>query len=476
MRLSPKTRLDELLKAYPFLVEFLPRFNPKFEKLRSPFLRRTLGRVASLGQVASLGDVPVDRLLAAITAEIQRVTGEAPPAAGGGEAEPLAARDARLEVLKDIIRDLHGGESLDVLKKRFAEVIRDVDPGEIAVMEQRLMDEGMPETEVKRLCDVHVKVFEESLAADAPLTFAAGHPLETLAAENRALERLIAAARPVLTSPACDPDQARPLLDELRDVEKHYLKKENQLFPLLEAKGVSGPSKVMWAIHDDIRKDLRALRQALASGRMAEVTQIGERVLQAMSDMIYKEEKILFPMSLEALDANDWARVKEGEAEVGYAWVKPAAAGAARGPQPAEAGKAGPGISLRTGALTPEMIDLVLTALPVDISVVDQTDTVVYYSANPERIFPRSPGVIGRTVQNCHPSKSLDVVNRILRAFRDGSRDVAEFWIESDGRFIHIRYFALRDDQRRYRGCLEVGQDVTGIRRLTGEKRLLDWK
>jgi DUF438 domain-containing protein len=122
------------------------------------------------------------------------------------------------------------------------------------------------------------------------------------------------------------------------------------------------------------------------------------------------------------------------------------------------------------------MIDRVMTALPVDISVVDETDTVVYYSANPERIFPRSPGVIGRTVQNCHPSKSLEVVNRILRAFRDGSRDVAEFWIESHGRFIHIRYFALRDDQRRYRGCLEVSQDVTGIRRLTGEKRLLDWK
>jgi DUF438 domain-containing protein len=323
---------------------------------------------------------------------------------------------------------------------------------------------------------VHVKVFEESLAAEAPVAVEAGHPLEMLAAENRALEKLISAARPLLASAACDPAQAGPLLDELQEVEKHYLKKENQLFPLLETKGVSGPSKVMWAIHDDIRRDLKALRQALASGRTADVTEIGGRVLQAMSDMIYKEEKILFPMSLEALDANDWARVKEGEAEVGYAWVKPAAPGAGGGPQPADAGKGGVGIPLRTGALTPEMIDRVMTALPVDISVVDETDTVVYYSANPERIFPRSPGVIGRTVQNCHPSKSLEVVNRILRAFRDGSRDVAEFWIESHGRFIHIRYFALRDDQRRYRGCLEVSQDVTGIRRLTGEKRLLDWK
>ena len=481
MNLTPKTRLDELLKAYPFLVEFLPRFNPKFEKLRSPFLRKTLGRVASLGQVASLGDIPVDRLLTAVAAEVQRVTGEALPLAGGGEAEPVAARDARLEVLKDIIRDLHLGESLDVLKKRFADLIRDVSPGEIAAMEQQLIDEGMPETEVKRLCDVHVKVFEESLAAEAPLDVEAGHPLQTLAAENRELEKLITAARPLLGSPACDPARIGPLLDELQEVEKHYLKKENQLFPLLETKGVSGPSKVMWAIHDDVRRDLKSLRQALASGRAAEVAEVGERVLRAMSDMIYKEEKILFPMSLEALDAADWARVKKGEEEVGYAWVKPAAApspaasGAEGGPA-AKAEKTDLRIPLQTGAMTPEMIDLVLTSLPVDISVVDDTDTVIYYSAAPERIFPRSPGVIGRKVQNCHPSKSLDVVSRILEAFKAGTRDVAEFWIETHGQFVHIRYFALRDGRGRYRGCLEVSQDVTAIRRLKGEKRLLDWQ
>ncbi|MDH4198703.1 MAG: DUF438 domain-containing protein, partial [Candidatus Aminicenantes bacterium] len=149
MRLTGKTRLEEALKAYPFLLESLPAFNPKFEKLRHPLLRKTLGRVASLGQVAALGDVPVAKLLAAIAAEVKRVTGETLPVDGGGGAEPLAARDARLEVLKDIIRDLHRGESLDVLKKRFAELVRDVAPGEIAEMEQRLIEEGMPETEVK---------------------------------------------------------------------------------------------------------------------------------------------------------------------------------------------------------------------------------------------------------------------------------------------------------------------------------------
>jgi len=116
-----------------------------------------------------------------------------------------------------------------------------------------------------------------------------------------------------------------------------------------------------------------------------------------------------------------------------------------------------------------------LTRLPVDISFVDDRDTVRYYSANKDRVFPRSPGIIGRTVQNCHPPASVEVVNKILAAFKSGARDEAEFWIETGGKFIHIRYFAVRDAAGRYRGCLEVSQDVTRIRDLQGEKRLLDW-
>ncbi len=481
VKLTSKTRLDALLKAYPFLLDFLPSFDSKFDKLRQPLLRKTLGRVASLGQVAAMGDVPLPQLLAAVAAEVKRVTGEALPVEGGGDSEPLAGRDARLEVLKDIIRDLHRGESLDVLKKRFAALVRDVAPGEIADMEERLIAEGLPESEVKRLCDVHVQVFEEALESQPPLAVEAGHPLQTLAAENRELEKLIVAARASLASPAGDPAELTRVLDRLAEVEKHYLKKENQLFPLLEARGISGPSKVMWAIHDDIRRDLKSLRQALASGQTATAAEVGERLLRAMSEMVNKEEKILFPMSLETLDESDWARVKKGEEEVGYAWVKPAAewrpAASTEGGRAAASkeGKMGVRIPLQTGTLTQEEIDLVLTHLPLDISVVDETDTVVYYSATPDRIFPRSPGVIGRKVQNCHPSKSVDVVNEILQAFKAGTRDVAEFWIETGGRFVQIRYYALRDGQKRYRGCLEVSQDVTDIRRLSGQKRLLDW-
>lgn len=121
-------------------------------------------------------------------------------------------------------------------------------------------------------------------------------------------------------------------------------------------------------------------------------------------------------------------------------------------------------------------INLVFTHLPVDISLVDENDRVVYYSDCPDRIFPRSPAVIGRAVQNCHPADSVATVNRILDAFRNGEQKRAEFWITFGGRFILIQYFAVFDGKGSYRGCLEVSQDVTKIRQLEGEKRLLDWQ
>lgn len=400
----------------------------------------------------------------------------------------IDAKTTKKEGLKNIIRDLHRGGDVEELRKRFAELVRDVSGGEIAAMEQELIAEGLPEEEIKKLCDVHVRVFKDSLEEQPASAYVPGHPLHTLAAENRELEKIVARTRDLLArsreeagEKAGPADRAKlaSLIDTLAEVEKHYLKKENQLFPRLEEKGKSGPSKVMWAIHDDIRAHLKDFRRALDLGDRALVAKTGTWVLQEISDMIYKEEKILFPMSLEVLDEDDWARVKKGEEEVGYAWITPgrgwAHAVPPEGREAASITPAGNRLALDTGALSAEQVNLLLTSLPVDISFVDENDTVVYYSATPERIFPRTPGVIGRKVQNCHPPKSLDTVTQILSSFRDGSRDTAEFWIELSGKFIHIRYFALRDGGGKYRGSLEVSQDVTGIRALRGEKRLLDW-
>lgn len=400
----------------------------------------------------------------------------------------LTSKEARLEVLKDIIRQLHEGGDREEQKKRFAELIQNVSPTEIAEMEQQLIEEGMPEEEVKRLCDVHVQVFKESLEGQPLPSSVPGHPLHTLMEENRALEKILEGWNKLLgqveTAGEAGLNQLKEVLISqlatLAEVGKHYLKKENQLFPLLESKGVSGPTKVMWAIHDDIRARLRDFRRLVDSGRAAELAALGRSLSGMISGMIYKEEKILFPMSLETLSDEDWARVKKGEEEVGYAWVEPGKEWqpavpveeltplrAYQRPQAA--------VELDTGSLTPEVINLVLKSLPVDVTFIDENDTVRYYSASAQRIFPRSPAVIGRQVQNCHPPASVHVVNRILNAFKEGRRDVAEFWIEMKGRFIQIRYFAVRDDKGVYKGCLEISQDVTEIRKLEGEKRLLDW-
>jgi uncharacterized protein len=491
MIIDARTKLDDLLKKYPFLLDYLAGLSPRFARLRNPIMRKTIGRVATLHQVAGFGDLPLAELLLKIRGEVKRVTQEDVEVDSEGVTPaPFEAKEARQEVLKDIIRELHEGGDPEKQKKRFADLIQDISPAEIAEMEQRLIEEGMPEEEVKRLCDVHVQVFKESLEEKPLLSATPGHPLHTLTEENRALERILSEFRGLLDRAAPADGSAdwvklqgeiKSALEELAQVEKHYLKKENQLFPLLESKGVSGPSKVMWAIHDDIRMMLRELRGYLVDGKAAELVKMGRRLAEVMADMIYKEEKILFPMCLETLEERDWARVRKGEEEIGYAWVipgaewKPAAASEDWPPAPAYHRPAAE-IALDTGALTPGQINLLLKNLPVDVTYVDETDTVRYFSAGAERIFPRSPGIIGRKVQNCHPPASVHLVNRILEAFRKGERQAAEFWIQSQGRFIFIRYFAVRDDGGQYIGCLEVSQDITSIRHLQGEQRLLDWK
>ncbi len=525
MELNEKTSLYALLKEYPFLLDFLVRLSPEFKKLKNPVLRTTIARLATLQQVAEEGKIPLPELMARIEREIKEKTGQARAETGAAaEAEPFDR--SRTETLKRIIRELHRGGQVEELKKQFADLIKDVGPDEIARLEQQVIDEGIPEEEVKRLCDLHVKIFEEALKDQKSPEVPPGHPVHTLMAENRALEKLMAEIRLLLeripretaeAEVASNLEELAQLLSGLAEIEKHYLKKENQLFPLLEARGVTGPTKVMWAIHDDIRKELKDLRRQL--GQKIQTAEQASRlavrtgqVLQMIQDMVYKEEKILFPMSLETLREEDWVRVKRGEEEIGYAWVQPGTdwkpaveaagempdggsyggyerpdgagqGGSEVGPAVAEASMTGNQprrvrtlLDLRTGRLSAELVDLMLTHLPVDISLVDENDTVIYYSDTPDRIFARSPGIIGRRVQNCHPPKSVHIVNRILEAFKKGEKDVAEFWIEMQGRFIHIRYFAVRDDDGRYRGCLEVSQDVTAIRALQGQKRLLDWE
>ncbi|HJV66971.1 MAG TPA: DUF438 domain-containing protein [Geomonas sp.] len=484
MEISGKTKLHELFQQYPFLLEFLVNRSPKFKMLNSAVMRNTVGKVAPLAHVAERGGIPVDQLISEIVAAVKARTGEELTVAPGEKQAAegaLTEAQARQEALKGIIRDLHDGADMASLKRRFHELIKDIEPTEIARMEQQLIAEGMPESEIKRLCDVHVQLFKDSLEKQEAPKVPAGHPLHTYMLENRAAEAIAGEITDILAQiDAATGEASRSqlqqdlvtLVSSLVEINYHYLRKENQLFPVLEQHDISGPTEVMWAIHDDIRQALKQMRAQLAGGTVP-----GEALkdlLQSVSDMIYKEEQILFPMALEILDEGDWRKVRQGEEEIGYAWVAPEAEWG-KEPAAAAAPYSGGEINLDTGRLTPEVLNLMLTHLPVDISFVNERDEVAYYSQGKERIFPRSPGVIGRKVQNCHPQKSLDMVQKILDEFRAGKKDTAEFWIQMGGRFIHIRYFAVRDAAGNYKGCLEVSQDATEIRALEGERRLLDW-
>jgi DUF438 domain-containing protein len=485
MKLTPKTKIAALLNEYPYLVDFLADYNPKFAGLKNPVLRATLGRMASLAKVAVMGEVPLGGLLEAIAAKISEQGGEVEIDLG----DALATVEDRREVLKGIIRDLHAGTPMAELKGRFAELIEDVSPSEIAAMEQQLIDEGMPQEEIKRLCDVHVEVFRESLDQQSVAELPPGHPVRTFMDENEALGQ-VAADLETAVAGLCEP--AKPgrlelarepfagLLDQLATIDLHYLRKENQLFPYLEQAGISGPPQVMWGIHDDVRAGLKQVRALLDGGEAQQFADETRALLSTINDMIYKENNILFPMSLSVLSEADWVRIRDGEAEIGFALVEPGSdwvpSGAGHGGDAAlQQASITESLPMDTGLLSLERINLLLTHLPVEISYTDEHDVVRYYSATPERVFPRSPGVIGRKVENCHPPKSVHMVKQILDSFRAGERDVAEFWIDFQGRKIHIRYFAIRDAAGEFKGTMEVIQDVTDIMSLEGERRLLEW-
>ncbi|HNU67899.1 MAG TPA: DUF438 domain-containing protein [Myxococcota bacterium] len=481
MKFSADTKINDLLNAYPFLEDFLASYESKFEMLRNKMTRATIGRIATVRTAAGIANIDLDALVAAIAAEIARHTGAFPEI--GESTAPAQTRESRLAALKEVISDLHAGGDLEAARQKFAAAVEDVEATEIAAMEEELIRGGLPVSEVQRLCDVHVGAFREALDGHAELQAPPGHPVDTYMAANKVIStlanRLGEIARQVSGSgnAAAALSSAIGILDGLAGLENHYQRKENQLFPLLERYKVMGPSQVMWGVHDQIRAAMKKVRAAAVAGDAATFAADAPALARDIVEMIYKEEKILFPMAMQTFTDDEWAEVRHGEDELGYVLATPAA------PFPAKRHVAAPAqvrlsglAGLMTGDIDMEQLNLILCNLPVDVSFVDEADTVRFYSEGPDRIFPRSPAVIGRKVQFCHPPKSLNVVQDILDSFRAGRQSVAEFWLQLGPRFIHIRYFALRDKAGTYRGCLEVSQDVTGIRALQGERRLLEWK
>ncbi len=390
----------------------------------------------------------------------------------------------RKALVKQILSQINTGTPVEEVKAKYGSLVSQISSTELSEVEQELIREGTPISEIQNLCDVHVAVFRDLLDGNADPQSQPGHPIHTFLTENRRLEQHLDEIQASLNLPEDWKTISARIFEQLQTLmtyDRHYLRKENLLFPYLEQRGFTGPSKVMWGKHDEIRAQLKALARLLAFGNASQtkVTTRLSEVSQAMREMIYKEEKILFPASLEYLNHSQWAAIRAHEDEIGYFILEaPTLLSvpevAAFAPQQVEMASPTSTVQLDTGFLTAEQINLMLVNLPVDVTYVDENDEVRYYSQTRERIFTRTAAIIGRKVQNCHPPQSVHRVQKILDDFRAGTRSNAEFWIQMGGRFIHIRYFALRDTAGTYKGTLEVSQDATEIRQLEGERRLLD--
>jgi hypothetical protein len=308
-----------------------------------------------------------------------------------------------------------------------------------------------------------------------------GHPVKVYLEENILIRQIF--DKLFETSIESDYELFFSLFNQLCLVEKHYARKENQLFPYLEKHGWTSPSQNMWAFHDDIRAEIKQIRKDIEANNLSKIEQQIRRLYQGMIHLIQAEEQRLLPNAMQMLSEDEWKEFKHGDAEIGWMLDTPPA------PYPTEE-YVHPSIDkqprklsfdiegtvrLNEGYLTAGQLNLLFQYLPIDITYVDENDKVIFYNRGEERVFPRSAGIIGREVKFCHPPKSVDMVLKILEEFKKGTKDIAEFWLNFRGRMVHIRYFALRDSNNNYKGVLEMSQDITDVQKIQGEKRLLEW-
>ncbi len=405
--------------------------------------------------------------------------------------EIIDNRSHRVRNLKAIIKHLHAGAPPEQVRSQLAEIVRQTDYSEIVAMEHELLAEGVPVEEIQSMCDLHSQVTRDVLVQLPAKPVPPGHPADTFRRENAALQAVVDRMRVAIAEIESLPDDAQPngalmawhqASNELMDIDKHYQRKEHTFFSKLEKHDIQGPPKVMWAKDDEVRRLLKdlglALQQEASAGEWKLVgATVAAAAMRAVEEMIYKEDRILLPMCLDVFTEEDWAEIWTASPRYGWCLVDPRS-----GYQPSAAVlkeglklPSAEAIALPTGTLSLEQLTALFSTLPVDLTYVDADDRVAFFSEGPKRVFARSRAVIGRKVQHCHPPRSVSIVDRILGDFRAGRENVAEFWIQFQGRFVHIRYFAVRDAQSKYLGTLEVTQDVGAIRALEGERRLLEY-
>jgi len=271
------------------------------------------------------------------------------------------------------------------------------------------------------------------------------------------------------------------IFDMVFDIENHMVREENALFPFLEKHDVVQPPQILWNEHDSLRARFKELKGYLEKSKNNNLTQeevnnlpnLLKYIVDLKTSHIYKENKILFPTALDKLEENEWNKVSEGMIEIGFTkFTDKALIPEVNKESSEKQATEDRYIYLDSGKFTLDELNAFFETLPIEVTFINKDNIVQFFNRGEKRIFVRTKSVLGRSVQNCHPPKSVHIVNKILEDFKSGKKDSAEFWINSQGRLIYIRYFAVRDTYGNYLGTLEVTQDVTDIKKLEGEKRI----
>lgn len=379
--------------------------------------------------------------------------------------------------------------SFDEAKKRLNDHYDVVTSKEFALCEQYLVAHNIPDELVVEKMEPLVALFDGLLQRDG-YDLEDGHPIKTYLNEVVALRDVLKQMRTLLSGKFIK-NQWLEQYEKLSEINTHFARKQNQLYPVLETKGFDRPSKVMWTLENEIRGIIKEAFGYLRNDQDEAFVSLQNEVIDMVEDMMVKEEEILYPTALDLISDEAFVSMRISDDEIGYCLIdtpKPYGKKEQVAMPQSELLKdlagvlAKHGISnnndvldVSQGKLTLEQVNLIFKHLQVDLSYVDENEVVKFYSDTKHRIFPRSAGVIGRKVQNCHPRESVDTVEKIISAFRSGEQDRAEFWLEIGGKFIYIIYNAVRDESGKFRGVLEMMQDVTHIRALEGSQRLLSW-
>ena len=390
---------------------------------------------------------------------------------------------------------------LEEARTRMKREVGTITAAEFAAAEQLLKDEDPDECRNEDVRGM-LEVFEGLMDTDE-VELPEGHTIDTYRRENRRMKELLQQGDALAQKPFIL-NQWLELMEQILPYKVHFSRKQNQLYSALEREGFDRPTTTMWVYDDYIRDEMNKAWELLQSepvDRAAFLDTYREMAVD-LRDLMEKEEMILYPTSLKLISADKMEQLKSGDREIGFFGVEQAAIGrpAQQKPekaadQPADQGdfmqdmvallakyghetksdKPDQVLDVAHGKLTLEQINLLYRHMPVDISFVDENELVKFYTDTKHRVFPRSKGVIGREVRNCHPPKSVHLVEEIIEKFRSGEQSKAEFWINKPGLFIYIVYVAVRDDQGNFRGVMEMMQDCTHIRQLEGEQRLLSW-